>query len=147
MLFISSVFLITINTNEPEKPTDDKKELEQTQKPDQNSAEYWHEKAKDSFAIQNLPVALEYVDKSLEIQKNYVPSLVLKIKLLLLQGGDSIKEAQKLANESYGLSDYLDKWLKCLEEMSIFYRIIVTEIYLNNTCYLSKKSNITKKQR
>ena len=64
----------------------------------------------------------------------HLHSLVLKIKLLLLSGGNDRLEAQKLADQSYGISDTLDSWLDCLEQTETFTNLINTNSELDRRC-------------
>lgn len=98
------------------------------------SAVPWHGKAEVALAKQNLPVAMQYVDRALDIEEKHIPSLVLKIKILLLNGGDQNILAKKLANDSYRLSNELDQWLMCLEEQQFFLNIITTQNELDRLC-------------
>ncbi len=83
---------------------------------------YWI--AKVSLARQNLPVASLYVEKALKLQANHEPSLVLQIKILLLKGGTGTEEARRKAKQSYGVSNSLNQWLKCLENNNVFSDIV-----------------------
>lgn len=94
----------------------------------------WYWIAKVSLARQNLPVASSYVEQALKLQANHEPSLVLQIKILLLKGGTDTQEAQRKANQSYGVSDSLDQWLKCLENNNVFSVIVNTESKLEELC-------------
>jgi tetratricopeptide (TPR) repeat protein len=91
-----------------------------------NSAEPWYWKAKVALAKDNKLVALEYINKALGIDANHLYSLVLKIKLLLLSGGEKKLEAEKIAKQSYGIAAELDSWLKCLEQEKIFSNLVIT---------------------
>lgn len=94
----------------------------------------WYWKAKVSLARQNLSIAIFYVEKALELQANHEPSLVLQIKILLLKGGTNTEEARRKAKESYGVSDSLNQWLKCLENNNVFSDFVNTESKLDELC-------------
>ncbi len=93
---------------------------------------YWI--AKVSLARENLPVAGFYVEKALQLQANHEPSLVLQIKILLRKGGTDTEEAKRKAKESYGVSDSLYQWFKCLENNNVFSDIVNTESKLEELC-------------
>lgn len=97
-------------------------------------ADPWYWKAKVSLARQNLSVAIFYVEKALGLQANHEPSLVIQIKILLLKGGTYTEESKRKAKESYGVSDSLDQWLKCLENNNVFSDLVNTESNLDKLC-------------
>jgi hypothetical protein len=100
----------------------------------QNLPEPWYWKANVALERQNKPTALEYANKSLELDPQHIYSWELKIKLLLLSGGDQMEEAEKIAQKSFGISDKLDSWLDCLNKEGFFTLKITTASELNKKC-------------
>lgn len=96
--------------------------------------EPWYWKAKVALVKGNSAVALKYINKALEMNANHLHSLVLKIKLLLLSGGNEKLEAEKIAKQSYGITDDLDVWLNCLEKEKIFAHLVITISELDRKC-------------
>ncbi|MCP4347576.1 MAG: hypothetical protein GY795_18890 [Desulfobacterales bacterium] len=93
---------------------------------------YW--KASIAFARNNKSVALAYLDKALQFSPKHVESLALKIKILLLTGGQKTSMAEQIASQSYGYSKTLDSWLDCLNKHNIFSQIILTNNELEHQC-------------
>ena len=98
------------------------------------SPEPWYWKAKVALVKGNSPVALKYINKALDMNANHLHSLVLKIKLLLLSGGNEKLEAEKIAKQSYGIADDLDVWFNCLEQEKIFTNLVITISELDRKC-------------
>jgi tetratricopeptide (TPR) repeat protein len=98
----------------------------------------WLGKAHIAFVQDNLDVALKFVDKALQRESSHWQSLALKIKLLLLLGGNNREEAMKLANRSLGLQEELDAWLKCLISQKVFDPLVTTASTLDATCPFPK---------
>ncbi len=93
---------------------------------------YW--KARVAMARKKNLVALELTEKALQLNNRHVPSLVLKIKLLLLSGGEDRRKAKTITHQSYGISEDLDVWLECLERHNIFSLLVITSTDLENNC-------------
>jgi hypothetical protein len=100
----------------------------------------WYSKAIVSLENGNKENALAYINKGLnKVPKNepkqIVILLALKIKVLLLIGGsDNQAKAENVANQNYGSSSALDKWINCLREEKFFSSIITTETELEAKC-------------
>ena len=99
-----------------------------------NSPDIWYWKAQLALARENKPVALKYVDKTLDIEPNHLHGLVLKIKLLLLKGGHHLVRAEEMARKSKGISEELDLWLNCLEKEDVFSSWLNTDSELDAKC-------------
>jgi tetratricopeptide (TPR) repeat protein len=86
-----------------------------------NSAEFWYWKSRVAFARQNIDVAFAYIDEALKRDARHMHSIALKIKLMLLstKRGERAR-ALELAEQSCGISDALDVWLKCLIAEGMF---------------------------
>ena len=101
---------------------------------------YWYLKAIEALNSGKKENALPYIDKGLKkVPKNEVKQiaslLALKIKVLLLIGGsDNQAKAGNVANQNYGSSSALDRWINCLKEEKIFSSIITTETELEAKC-------------
>jgi tetratricopeptide (TPR) repeat protein len=110
------------------------KKFEEAGRIEPKSPDPWYWKAEVALAKGNRQVALKYINKALDFDSLHLHSLVLKIKLLLLSGGNDRLEAQKLADQSYGISDTLDSWLDCLEQTETFTNLINTNSELDRRC-------------
>lgn len=97
------------------------------------SADPWYWKARVSLKGKHRQGAIEYLNKALKIKANHEPSLVLKIKILLLSGGTDSTKARTIAKQSYDVSASLKKWVNCLEKNNVFSDII-TESKLDELC-------------
>lgn len=98
------------------------------------SPDPWYWKAQLALARENKPVALEYTDIALKLEPKHLHSLVLKIKLLLLNGGHDLVKAEGIATKSYGISEELDSWLNCLEREKVFSSSLNTDSELDAKC-------------
>ena len=98
------------------------------------SPEPWYWKAKVALAKDNSVVALKYINKALDMDVHHWHSLVLKIKLLLLLGGNKKLEAEKITKQSYGIADELDVWLNCLEQEKVFTNLVISISELDRRC-------------
>lgn len=98
------------------------------------SPDPWYGKAQLALARENRPVALKYTDKALKLEPKHLPSLVLKIKLLLLNGGHDLVRAKEMATKSHGISEELDSWLNCLERENVFSYSLNTDYELDAKC-------------
>jgi len=111
------------------------KELSKATTDQRELAQFLYLRSRIAFARRNIRVALAYVDKGLKKDARHMPSLALKIKLLLLddhhEGG--IK-AKALAEQSYGLSKSLDQWLSCLKINNMFSNRPWTDSELDAKC-------------
>lgn len=87
----------------------------------QGTANFWYWKARVAFARDNLDVASVYTDEALKRDAVHPHGTALKIELLLLstKRGDR-KRARELADRSYGITEPLDVWLKCLTAEGMF---------------------------
>jgi hypothetical protein len=100
----------------------------------------WHSKAMGAKENGNKENALAYINKGLKKVPKNAPKqvtslLALKIKVLLLIGGsDNQAKAENVANQNYGSSSALDRWINCLKEEKIFSSIITTETELEAKC-------------
>lgn len=104
------------------------------------SAEPWYAKAKVSLAKQNRPVALQYIDKALKINSKHEPSLVLKIKVLLSNGGSERIQAKTIVDnigKNNEFSDDLNQWVNCLKYKKVFSKVLIVETELDQLCYFS----------
>lgn len=106
----------------------------EAQKLENRSPEPWYWKAQLALAKDNKAVALNYINRALKLNPNYWYGIALKIKLLLLMGGEHREEAQEIATQSHQVSDELDLWLDCLEKNNCFGSIIVTNSELDAKC-------------
>lgn len=113
----------------------------EAKKLDPKSPEPWYWQARVALAQNNQLTALKYLDQALYIMPRHSYSLGLKIKLLLLNGGEGIKKAQEIANQSYGSSPELNLWLDCLNQKKIFTSLSTTEIELDQLCQFSDINN------
>jgi hypothetical protein len=144
LLFILFVlYIVTKQMNLNDKPLDEKLEqsifskvhnllanakvdeaetlLTNAIKSQNNSAEFWYWKSRIAFARGNKRVASAYIDEALLLEKQYAPSLALKIKLLILSGSKNDRaKAKELAEKSIGISAKLDIWLNCLKAENMF---------------------------
>ncbi|NET61020.1 MAG: hypothetical protein F6K47_34305 [Symploca sp. SIO2E6] len=144
-LFFSSAIIPNIKTKNT--PIDEGQELlnkgeikqadekfDQAKKLDQKSPEPWYWKARLAVDSDNKEIAFEYLEQALTIMPDHSYSLALKIKLLLLRGGEDIKKAQKIATQSHGISSELNSWLLCLEKKEIFNLKSTSELELEQLC-------------
>lgn len=106
----------------------------ETQKLGTDLSEYWYWKAQLAVARDNKQVALNYINRALKLNTNYLHGLVMKIKLLLLMGGEYRKEAKIIANRSYHIVHELDLWLDCLNNKNIFSYTVITNSELDKLC-------------
>ena len=100
--------------------------------PDMPEPLYW--KARVATERNNKVVALDYLERALQLSPQHVPSLALKIKLLVLQGGNNTELAKQIAINARGQSKVLDCWLDCLETNGIFMQMILTASELDAQC-------------
>ncbi len=100
------------------------------------SPDPWYWKAQLALARENKPVALKYTDKALKLEPNHLHSLVLKIKLMLLNGGHDLVNALAIATKSHRRSEELDSWLNCLEREKVFLSSLNTDSELDAKCPL-----------
>jgi tetratricopeptide (TPR) repeat protein len=110
------------------------KKFEEAKSLKPTSPEPWYWKAYTALKKQNYPAAIAYVDQSLKINHKHPYSLELKIKLLLLSGGNQRAEAKKISDQSYGISNELNLWLTCLKKNNLFFSIVVTSSELDRKC-------------
>jgi tetratricopeptide (TPR) repeat protein len=114
------IFLQVSNLLQSNKIDDAEQELARANHMQRTSTEYWFWKSLVALGRNNAPVALNYIEKALNLNPRHVRSLVVKIKLLLLRGGEDIRRACELAEQSYGVTDDLDAWLDCLTANGVF---------------------------
>jgi tetratricopeptide (TPR) repeat protein len=110
------------------------KKFEEASRIEPESPDPWYWKAKVALAKENRQVALKYINKALNFDSCHLHSLVLKIELLLLSGGNDRLEAQKIASQSYGISDALNSWLDCLKQREMFANLVNTNSELDRRC-------------
>jgi len=142
------------NDNEPEKPLSAEQHLLQqgyqlllisqftaanqlfsrarSQFPDSPLSYYWQ--AQVAMMQRNDDVALEYLERALQRDARHRDSLVLKIKILLLAGGEKRKTAREIAKQAYGYDKLLTQWVDCLTQHDWFTRMITTETELQAQC-------------
>jgi hypothetical protein len=128
ILIEGSELLRTGELNKADRKFDEVRSISQI------SSEYWYWKAFTALKRQNYSIAITYVNKSLENNQKNPYSLELKIKLLLMSGGDRIAEANKISNLNRGISNELDLWLNCLKRENIYLQTINTSSELDKRC-------------
>lgn len=85
------------------------------------SATYWLWRGRVAMARQNFDVAIAYFERALRGDSQHPASLAAMIRALLLRNDPEDRQAaQRLASSSLGISDPLDRWLRCLGSESIF---------------------------
>jgi tetratricopeptide (TPR) repeat protein len=103
------------------------------QYPKQAYPVFW--KAKLAMSQGNNPIALRFIRKSLRIDPQHEPSLVMFIKLLLLSGEQKqIVEAREVVSRKAQISEEFRIWTTCLINNNIFSCQLITETMLNSKC-------------
>lgn len=97
----------------------------------------WYLKAKEALqTYDNKLVALEYINKGIEETQTdtleHTMLLVFKMTLLLLTGDTNLAKSE--AEQNYGHSPILDKWIDCLRTKQFFSSLIITETELKTQC-------------
>jgi hypothetical protein len=99
--------------------------------------DHWYWKARVALAGDNLTVALAYADRALASNGRHVPSVALKIRvLLLLNTAEGRLDARRLSADSRQLDGSLDLWLDCLDRRGMFDARLRTPTELDSTCPL-----------
>jgi len=95
-------------------------------------AVYWYWKARVALAGGNLVVAGEYADQALSYDVSHVPTIAVKVRILLLQGARTL--ARDMGNRSRDLDPTLDAWLDCLRDRGLFGDGIRTPTEIDSRC-------------
>jgi tetratricopeptide (TPR) repeat protein len=105
----------------------------QAQVKNPRSAEPLYWQARLALARDRQQNSLYYLEEALKYDSEHVHSLALKMKVLLLMGGQHIQQGKQLA-QSVSVSHsspVLKKWSRCISELSGF---IITETDINSRC-------------
>jgi tetratricopeptide (TPR) repeat protein len=108
------------------------KDFQEAHTLDPVSAEPWYWLASVAKANGNYDIALTYADNALASAPTHEPTLILKIKTLMVSG--NIAEAYQIIGDSWNISTQFDTWLTCIQDNLPQTRPIITASDIEQYC-------------
>jgi tetratricopeptide (TPR) repeat protein len=99
-------------------------QFQQARDLDTQSADLWYWYARAAMEQGNADTALQYLEVALSYNSAHAQSLMLRIRLFLLQGRSD--EAEVLAEQPVEDNDDLAAWIDCLHSENLFSNLLVT---------------------